>query len=134
MPGGPAGPGCGLLTTGVILFESFQDIEEMEVPVVDATMDALARIRKELESGSPDLLRLMVRETAEALMRAEAEVLCNAAHGERTVDRVNYRNGYRERDWDTRAGTVELQIPKLRQGSYFPDWLLSRAAAPSRRW
>ncbi len=92
-------------------------------------MDALSRIRKELESGSPDLLRLLVKETAEALMRAEADALCNAAHGERTPERVNRRNGYRERDWDTRAGTVELQLPKLRTGSYFPDWLL----VPRRR-
>ena len=71
----------------------------------------------------------MVQDFAEALMGAEADALCGAAYGERSPERVNIRNGYRERDWDTRVGSIELQIPKLRQGSYFPDWLL----APRRR-
>ena len=57
-------------------------------------------------------------------MSAEADAVCGAAYGERSEDRTNQRNGYRHRDWDTRAGTVELAVPKLRQGSYFPEWLL----------
>jgi putative transposase len=57
-------------------------------------------------------------------MGAEADALCGAAYGERSPERVNIRNGYRERAWDTRVGTIELAIPKLRQGSYVPDWLL----------
>ena len=57
-------------------------------------------------------------------MSAEADAICGAGYGERSDERVNSRNGYRRREWDTRAGTIELAIPKLRQGSYFPDWLL----------
>jgi putative transposase len=94
--------------------------------VVEVTMDVQSWLRKQLEEASPDLLREMVREFAEALMGAEADALCGADYGERSPERVNIRNGYRERAWDTRVGTIELAIPKLRQGSYFPDWLLER--------
>ena len=62
-----------------------------------------------------------------ALMSAEADALCGAGYGERSQGRVNSRNGYRQRELDTRAGTVELAIPKLRSGSYFPDWLFERS-------
>jgi len=71
----------------------------------------------------------MVKEFAEALMSADADAVCGASWGERTSERVNRRNGYRERDWDTRVGSIELAVPKLREGSYFPDWLLQ----PRRR-
>lgn len=89
-------------------------------------MDVQSWLRKQLEEASPDLLRELVREFAEALMGAEADALCGADYGERSPERVNIRNGYRERRWDTRVGTIDLPIPKLRQGSYFPDWLLER--------
>src|SRR5712691_9537999 len=92
-------------------------------------MDALSWLRKQLEGASPDLLRAMVKEFCEALMGAEADAVCGAAYGERSPERVNRRNGYRERDWDTRVGSIELAVPKLREGSYFPDWLLQAAAA-----
>jgi transposase-like protein len=62
----------------------------------------------------------MVKGMAEALMDAEVDALCGAAHGERHPERTNRRNGYRERAWDTRTGTIELAVPKLRAGSYFP--------------
>src|SRR6266498_2338083 len=62
-------------------------------------------------------------------MSAEADAVCGAPYGERSSDRVNRRNGYRPRDFDTRAGTMELLVPKLRQGSYFPSWFLE----PRRR-
>ncbi|WP_433209987.1 IS256 family transposase [Dactylosporangium sp. CS-047395] len=81
-------------------------------------------LREELGSASPDLLRSMVKAFAEALMSAEADAVCGAPYGERSEERTNQRNGYRAREWDTRAGSVELAIPKLRHGSYFPDWLL----------
>src|SRR5690348_12242211 len=81
-------------------------------------------LREQLESASPDLLRQMVKTFAEALMSAEADAVCGAPYGQRSSERVNSRNGYRPREWDTRAGTIELAIPKLRSGSYFPDWLL----------
>ncbi len=97
--------------------------------MVEHTMDVSGWLRKQLEQASPDLLRAMVQEMAEALMGAEADALCGAAYGERSPERVNRRNGYRERDWDTRVGSIELAVPKLREGSYFPDWLLQ----PRRR-
>src|SRR3989441_5300767 len=87
-------------------------------------MDVSSWLRKQLEETSPDLLRAMVKEFAEALMSADADAVCGAGYGERTPERVNRRNGYRERDWDTRVGSIELAVPKLRAGSYFPDWLL----------
>lgn len=59
-------------------------------------------------------------------MSAEANALCDAEDGQVSDERVNHRNGYRPREWDTRAGTVELAVPKLRQGRYFPHWLLER--------
>jgi hypothetical protein len=68
----------------------------------------------------------MVKTFADALMSAEADALGNAEYGQISDERVNHRNGYRPREWDTRAGTVELAIPKLRSGSYFPHWLLER--------
>jgi putative transposase len=92
-------------------------------------MDVHGWLRKQLEDASPDLLRAMVKEMAEALMGAEADALCGAGYGERSPERVNRRNGYRERPWDTRGGSIELAVPKLREGSYFPDWLLE----PRRR-
>jgi transposase-like protein len=92
-------------------------------------MDVSVWLRKQLEETSPDLLRAMVKEFAEALMGADADAVCGAGYGERSPDRVNRRNGYRERDWDTRVGSIELAVPKLREGSYFPDWLLQ----PRRR-
>jgi transposase-like protein len=92
-------------------------------------MDVSGWLRKQLELASPDLLRAMVKEMAEALMGADADAVCGAGYGERTPERVNRRNGYRERDWDTRVGSIELAVPKLREGSYFPDWLLQ----PRRR-
>ncbi len=81
-------------------------------------------LREQVELASPDLLRAMVKTFAEALMSADADAACGAAYGQRSDERVNSRNGYRQRDSDTRAGTIELAIPKLRSGSYFPHWLL----------
>jgi len=92
-------------------------------------MDMSGWLRKQLEDASPDLLRTMVKDMAEALMSADADTVCGADYGERSPERVNRRNGYRERDWDTRVGSIELAVPKLREGSYFPDWLLQ----PRRR-
>jgi putative transposase len=84
-----------------------------------------ARLAEQLASASPDVLREMVTAMANALMSAQADQLCGAEYGERSPQRSNRRNGYRARDWDTRAGTVELAVPKLRHGTYFPDWLLT---------
>ena len=81
------------------------------------------------KSADADLLREMVGFAAQRLMELEIENLTGAVHGERSPDRVNHRNGYRDRDWQTRAGTVELRIPKLRKGSYFPAFLEPRRMA-----
>ena len=90
------------------------------------SIDVSAWLQEQLAQASPDLLRAMVSTFAEALMGAEADAICGAAYGERSEERTNTRNGYRRRDWDTRAGSISLALPKLRQGSYFPDWLLER--------
>ena len=95
--------------------------------MADITSVDLARaVGENLESASPDLLRAMVKAFTEALMGAEADAACGAPYGQPSEERVNYRNGYRDRRWDTRAGTIELAIPRLRAGSYFPEWLLER--------
>src|SRR5262245_1709146 len=85
-----------------------------------------AWMAEQLSQASPDLLRQMVQIFAEALMSADADAVCGAAYGQRSPDRRNTRNGYRWRGWDTRAGSIELAVPKLREGSYFPGWLLER--------
>jgi transposase-like protein len=93
------------------------------------TDDKIA-LRELLEKGSDaSFLREMIGFAAERLMALETDQLCGAAAGERTPERRNHRNGYRDRDWETRAGTVELRIPKLRHGSYFPGFLEPRRMA-----
>jgi transposase-like protein len=100
--------------------------------VINKSMDALVWLRKQLEAGDNDLLREMVRSFAEELMGAEADVVCGAPYGMVSEDRVNRRNGYRMRRWDTRVGSIDLRIPKLRAGSYFPDWLLDARTRAER--
>jgi len=100
--------------------------------MVSGSMDVLDWMRKRVTEADPDMLRNLLHRTVEMLMGAEADALCNAAYGERTQDRVNQRNGYRERAWDTRLGTIPLGIPKLRQGTYFPDWLLDHRRRAER--
>lgn len=94
-----------------------------------ASVPSLDWLRKQLEGADADLLRAMLERVVAVLMSAEADALCGAGYGERHPERSNRRNGYRERAWDTRLGTMALQIPRLRQGSYFPEWLLE----PRRR-
>jgi putative transposase len=74
--------------------------------VVEPTMDPVAWLRKHLEQADTDLLREMVRTFIQALMSAEADAICGAPYGERSGQRANRRNGYRERGFDTRAGTT----------------------------
>jgi putative transposase len=91
-----------------------------------SSIDLSGWLQEQLAEASPDLLRQMITTFVQALMGAEADAVCGAEYGVRSGERANTRNGYRRRDWDTRAGTIELAIPKLRSGSYFPDWLLER--------
>ena len=94
--------------------------------MTDTMMSLQALVEK---SADADLLREMVGFAAQRLMELEVEGLTGAAHGERDPNRLNQRNGYRDRVWETRAGTVELRIPKLRKGSYFPGFLEPRRTA-----
>src|SRR5674536_134458 len=96
------------------------------------SIDPALFLSERLEHAEPDLLRAMLKTFIDALMGAEADALCGAPYGARTEDRVNSRNGYRARDWDTRAGSMEVAIPRLRSGSYFPDWLLERRRRAER--
>jgi putative transposase len=109
--------------------EVCQDAMKEKTTMVDPRMDALAWLRKQLAEECPDLARAMLERVVAELMSAEADALCGAGYGERSPERVNQRNGYRPRRWDTRAGTIELEIPRLRSGCYFPEWLI----APRRR-
>ena len=88
-----------------------------------------ASFEETLASASPDVLREMIKGFAQRMMDADVEVRCNAGYGEVSPERVNSRNGYRLREWDTRAGTIELAIPKLRAGSYYPEFLEHRRRA-----
>src|SRR5438874_7525759 len=89
-------------------------------------MTILEVVREVLRDEHADVIRESVRAVAQELMQAEVSELIGAQHGERSEDRATHRNGYRARRWDTRAGEVELQIPKIRQGSYFPSFLQPR--------
>jgi hypothetical protein len=81
------------------------------------------------KSDDADSLRELIQDAAQRRMDIEVAAVCGAVHGERSPDRENQRNGYRPRQWDTRAGTIGLNIPKLRKGSYFPTFLEPRRTA-----
>jgi putative transposase len=95
-------------------------------------IDPARFLEEHLAQASPDLLRDMLSSFIHALMSADADAVCGAAYGTVSAQRVNSRNGYRHRDFDTRAGTIDVAIPKLRSGSYFPDWLLERRKRAER--
>jgi putative transposase len=96
------------------------------------SIDLSTLIAEHLERAEPDLLRSLLKTFVGALMSAEADAICGAAYGVRSEERVNSRNGYRAREWDTRTGTLAVDIPKLRTGSYVPDWLLERRRRAER--
>ena len=79
-----------------------------------------------LGDASPDLMRHLLTTVINALLSAEADAVCGAEWGQPSPDRTAQRNGYRHRELDTRTGTIDVAIPKLRTGSYFPEWLLER--------
>ena len=94
--------------------------------MVKDSMDLLELLRKRGVDGDADFLREALRVLMDAIMDAEVSARIGAEHGERNPDRLTHRNGYRSRTWDTRVGTMELRIPKLREGSYFPSLLEPR--------
>ena len=94
--------------------------------MVKDSMDLLELLRKSGLDGDVDFLREALRVLMDAIMDAEVSARIGAEHGERSPDRLTHRNGYRSRAWDTRVGTMELRIPKLREGSYFPSLLEPR--------
>ena len=111
----------------VILRETYQvDSRENYAMAAKPSIEPARFLHDQLESASPDLLRSLLTTFLDALMSAEADAVCGAPYGMPSPDRVNVRNGYRHRDFDTRTGTLDLSIPRLRSGTYFPDWLLER--------
>src|SRR3712207_692014 len=97
-----------------------------------SSIDPAHFLHEQLAQASPDLLRQMLTTFINTLMSAEADAVCGAEYGTRSAERTNTRNGYRSRDFDTRAGTLDVAIPKLRAGSYFPDWRLERRRRAER--
>ena len=89
-------------------------------------IDPARMLGQALSDASPDLMRSLLGTVINALLSADADSVCGADYGVASPDRVNSRNGYRHRDFDTRVGTIDVSIPKLRSGSYFPEWLLER--------
>ena len=98
--------------------------------MADTVSMALAElVRKAEQNGDVDFLREGVRVLSQALMEIEVSQQLGAERYERTAERTGQRNGYRERDWDTRVGTVGLQVPRVRGGGYLPSWLEPRKRA-----
>jgi putative transposase len=97
--------------------------------MAEVSVNVRNHVCKMLEEAEPDFLRNMLSSMIHLLMNAEADAVCGAEYGQRSTERTNQRNGYRSRKLDTRMGTLNLAIPRVRQGSYFPEWLLE----PRRR-
>jgi transposase-like protein len=89
-------------------------------------IDPARLLGQAVSDASPDLMRNLLATVINALLSADADAVCGAEYGQASPDRVNSRNGYRHRELDTRVGTIDVAIPKLRSGSYFPEWLLER--------
>ena len=96
------------------------------------SIDPARFLTEHLERASPDLMRDLLTTFVNALLSAQADAVCGAGYGERTAERVNSRNGYRHRDLDTRVGTLDVAVPKLRTGSLYPDRLLERRKRAER--
>ena len=92
----------------------------------NTSIDPAVFLHEQLAQASPDLMRELLGTFINALLSAQADSVCGAEYGTRSADRTNSRNGYRHRDLDTRAGTLDVAVPKLREGTFFPDWLLER--------
>src|SRR3954454_7365503 len=115
-------------TVALKIVGSFYGVDERRAPAMAGAerMKIEEVVRRVLREEHGDVIRESVRLVGKELMEVEVSELIGAAHGERTEDRATHRNGYRARRWDGRAGEIELQIPKIRQGSYFPSFLQPR--------
>jgi putative transposase len=109
-----------------VLRNDWQVNEEDNAMTNPNTIDVEKLLADQLATASPDSPRGLLSTFVQALMSAEADAVCGTDYGQRSQGRANRRNGYRHRDLDTRAGTIDVAIPKLRPGSYFPEWLLQR--------
>src|SRR3546814_20765731 len=89
-------------------------------------VDPAGVLSEALLDASPDLMRSLLQTMINALLSADADAVVGAEWGKPSPDRTAQRNGYRHRDLDTRVGTIDVAVPKLRQGTYFPEWLLER--------
>jgi transposase-like protein len=107
-------------------------LEGAHAVTAPSSIDPTQFLHEQLASASPDLLRSMLTTFINTLMSAEVDAVCGAGYRESSAERTNVRNGYRHREFDTRTGTLDVAIPKLRQGSYFPDWLLERRRRAER--
>jgi transposase-like protein len=107
-------------------------LKETNTMTANPMMDPAHLLDEHLAQASPDLMRTMLRSFIDTLMSADADAVCGAEYGASSPERVNVRNGYRHRPFDTRVGTIDVAIPKLRSGSYFPDWLLERRRRAER--
>ncbi len=96
------------------------------------SIDPSRFLDEQLAQASPDLMRDLLTTFVNALLSAQADAVCGAGYGERSSERVNSRNGYRHRDLDTRVGTLDVAVPKLRAGSLYPAWLLERRKRAER--
>ncbi|CAI9407489.1 IS256 family transposase [Nocardioides sp. T2.26MG-1] len=96
------------------------------------SIDPARFLDEQLSQASPDLMRDLLTTFVNALLSAQADAVCGAGFGERSPERVNSRNGYRHRDLDTRVGTLDVAVPKLRTGSLYPEWLLERRKRAER--
>jgi putative transposase len=111
----------------VILREFFHNpLEKGSTMTAKSSIDPAVFLHVHLSQASPDLLRELMQSFVNTLLSADADSVCGAAYGAWAPERTNQRNGYRHRDLDTRIGTLDVAIPKLREGSYFPEWLLER--------
>ncbi len=97
-----------------------------------SSIDPARFLDEQLAQASPDLMRELLTTFVNALLSAQADAVCGAGYNERSSERVNSRNGYRHRDLDTRVGTLDVAVPKLRQGSLYPEWLLERRKRAER--
>ena len=96
------------------------------------SIDPAQFLNEQLSQASPDLMRDLLTTFVNALLSAQADAVCGAGFNQRSPERVNSRNGYRHRDLDTRVGTLDVAVPKLRQGSLYPEWLLERRKRAER--